>query len=219
MSTLNYLLVFILAYLIGSFPTGVLVGKIFFHEDIRNFGSRNIGTTNSFRVMGPIAGSAVLVIDVLKGTLATDLPLIFHLKGPKYLLLIAGACAILGHTFSIFLKFKGGKAVATSAGVFLGYNLKFFGLCAVVFLPMLFITSYVSLSSLVSIVIIFICSFWFHDIFLTIITGIMMVLLFVRHRSNIKRLINHEENIVPFGLWYWYKKSHGLLNSKSKINK
>ena len=210
MSTLNYLLVFILAYLIGSFPTGVLVGKIFFHEDIRNFGSGNIGTTNSFRVMGPIAGSAVLVIDVLKGTLATDLPLIFHLKGPKYLLLIAGACAILGHTFSIFLKFKGGKAVATSAGVFLGYNLKFFGLCAVVFLPMLFITSYVSLSSLVSIVIIFI---------LTIITGIMMVLLFVRHRSNIKRLINHEENIVPFGLWYWYKKSHGLLNIKSKINK
>ena len=219
MSTLNYLLVFILAYLIGSFPTGVLVGKIFFHEDIRNFGSGNIGTTNSFRVMGPIAGSAVLIIDVLKGTLATDLPLIFHLKGPKYSLLIAGACAILGHTFSIFLKFKGGKAVATSAGVFLGYNLKFFGLCAVVFLPMLFITSYVSLSSLVSIVIIFICSFWFHDIFLTIITGIMMVLLFVRHRSNIKRLINHEENIVPFGLWYWYKKSHGLLNSRSKINK
>ena len=103
MSTLNYLLVFILAYLIGSFPTGVLVGKIFFHEDIRNFGSGNIGTTNSFRVMGPIAGSAVLIIDVLKGTLATDLPLIFHLKGPKYLLLIAGACAILGHTFSIFL--------------------------------------------------------------------------------------------------------------------
>ncbi|MDK7066870.1 acyl-phosphate glycerol 3-phosphate acyltransferase, partial [Lactobacillus crispatus] len=73
--------------------------------------------------------------------------------------------------------------------------------------------------SLVSIVIIFICSFWFHDIFLTIITGIMMILLFVRHRSNIKRLINHEENIVPFGLWYWYKKSHGLLNRKSKINK
>lgn len=84
---------------------------------------------------------------------------------------------------------------------------------------MLFITSYVSLSSLVSIVIIFICSFWFHDIFLTITTGIMMILLFVRHRSNIKRLINHEENIVPFGLWYWYKKSHGLLNHKSKINK
>ena len=205
MSTLNYLLIFILAYLIGSFPTGVLVGKIFFHEDIRNFGSGNIGTTNSFRVMGPVAGSAVLVIDVLKGTLATE-----------YLLLIAGACAILGHTFSIFLKFKGGKAVATSAGVFLGYNLKFFGLCALVFLPMLFITSYVSLSSLVSIVIIFICSFWFHDLFLTIITGIMMILLFVRHRSNIKRLINHEENIVPFGLWYWYKKSHGLLKKNAK---
>lgn len=212
MSILNYCLIFILAYLIGSFPTGVIIGKLFYHEDIRKYGSGNIGTTNSFRVMGPVGGSVVLLFDVLKGTLATDLPLIFHLGGPKYLLLVAGACAILGHTFSIFLKFKGGKAVATSAGVFLGYNVKFFGICALVFIPMLFITSYVSLSSLISIVIIFIVSFSFHDIFLTIISGIMMVLLFIRHRDNIKRLIHHKENIVPFGLWYWYKKAHNKLN-------
>ena len=147
MSILFYCLTFILAYLIGSFPTGMLMGKLFFHKDIRKYGSGNIGTTNSFRVFGPVAGTIVLVIDVLKGALATDLPLIFHLPGPKYLLLVAGICAILGHTFSIFLKFKGGKAVATSAGVFLGYNLKFFGICAIVFLQILFITSNVSLSS------------------------------------------------------------------------
>lgn len=214
MSILYYILTFILAYLIGSFPTGVIVGKLFYHEDIRKYGSGNIGTTNSFRVMGPVGGSIVLLIDVLKGTLATDLPNLFHLKGPHYLLLVAGICAILGHTFSIFLKFKGGKAVATSAGVFLGYNLKFFGVCALIFLPMLFITSYVSLSSLISIVLIFICSFWFHDIFLTAIAGIMMVILFIRHRDNIKRLIHHNENIVPFGLWYWYKKAHHQLKNK-----
>lgn len=214
MSILYYSLTFILAYLLGSFPTGVIVGKLFYHEDIRKYGSGNIGTTNSFRVIGPVGGSIVLLIDVLKGTLATDLPRLFHLHGPNYLLLVAGICAILGHTFSIFLKFKGGKAVATSAGVFLGYNLKFFGVCAVIFLPMLFITSYVSLSSLISIVLIFICSFWFHDLFLTAIAGVMMVILFIRHRDNIKRLIHHNENIVPFGLWYWWKKAHHQLKNK-----
>ena len=211
MINLKLILVFILAYLIGSFPTGVIIGKIFFAEDIRDYGSGNIGTTNSFRVLGPIAGSFVLVVDVLKGTLATNLPRLFHIAGPKYLLLISGGLAILGHTFSIFLKFKGGKAVATSAGLFLGYNLKFFGVCALIFLPLVFITSYVSLASLIAVVLIFISTFFFHDLFLEIIVGCIMVILFIRHRSNIKRLINHQENIIPFGLWYWYKKKHNKL--------
>lgn len=211
MINLKLILVFILAYLIGSFPTGVIIGKIFFAEDIRDHGSGNIGTTNSFRVLGPFAGSFVLVVDVLKGTLATNLPRLFHIAGPKYLLLISGGLAILGHTFSIFLKFKGGKAVATSAGLFLGYNLKFFGVCALIFLPLVFITSYVSLASLIAVVLIFISTFFFHDLFLEIIVGCIMVILFIRHRSNIKRLINHQENIIPFGLWYWYKKKHNKL--------
>ncbi|MDF7668357.1 glycerol-3-phosphate 1-O-acyltransferase PlsY [Lactobacillus sp. ESL0703] len=211
MINLKLLLVFILAYLIGSFPTGVIVGKLFFHEDIRKYGSGNIGTTNSFRVFGPVAGSFVLVVDVLKGTLATCLPRIFHLPYPKYVLLICGGLAVLGHTFSVFLKFKGGKAVATSAGVFLGYNLQFFGVCAAIFLPLVFITSYVSLSSLIAITAIFIASFFFHDIFLTIIAGVMLIILFTRHRDNIKRLEHHSENIIPFGLLYWYKKRHHKL--------
>ena len=211
MINLNLILIFILAYLIGSFPTGVIVGKIFFAEDIRDYGSGNIGTTNSFRVFGPFAGSVVLIVDVLKGTLATNLPRIFHLNMPKYILLICGGLAILGHTFSIFLKFKGGKAVATSAGLFLGYNLKFFGICALIFLPLVFITSYVSLSSLIAVVLIFIATFFFHDVFLEIIVGCIMIILFIRHRSNIKRLLQHQENIIPFGLWYWYKKKHHKL--------
>ena len=211
MINLNLILIFILAYLIGSFPTGVIVGKIFFSEDIRNYGSGNIGTTNSFRVFGPIAGSVVLVIDVLKGTLATNLPRLFHINCPKDIILISGGLAILGHTFSIFLKFKGGKAVATSAGLFLGYNLKFFGVCALIFLPLVFITSYVSLASLIAVVLIFIVTFFFHDIFLEIIVGCIMVILFIRHRTNIVRLLHHQENIIPFGLWYWYKKKHNKL--------
>ncbi|RMC55250.1 glycerol-3-phosphate 1-O-acyltransferase PlsY [Lactobacillus sp. ESL0261] len=211
MINLNLILIFILAYLIGSFPTGVIVGKVFFAEDIRNYGSGNIGTTNSFRVFGPFAGSVVLIVDVLKGTLATNLPRIFHINAPKYFLLVSGGLAILGHTCSIFLKFKGGKAVATSAGLFLGYNLKFFGVCALIFLPLVFITSYVSLSSLIAVVLIFIVTFFFHDIYLEIIVGCIMIILFIRHRSNIKRLLRHQENIIPFGLWYWYKKRHHKL--------
>ena len=211
MINLNLILIFILAYLIGSFPTGVIVGKVLFAEDIRNYGSGNIGTTNSFRVFGPLAGSLVLIVDVLKGTLATNLHRIFHISVPKYFLLISGGLAILGHTCSIFLKFKGGKAVATSAGLFLGYNLKFFGVCALIFLPLVFITSYVSLSSLIAVVLIFIVTFFFHDIYLEIIVGCIMIILFIRHRSNIKRLLHHQENIIPFGLWYWYKKRHHKL--------
>ena len=211
MINLNLILIFILAYLIGSFPTGVIVGKVFFAEYIINYGSVKIGTNNSFRVFGPLSGSLVLIVDVLKGTLATNLPRIFHINVPKYFLLISGGLAILGHTCSIFLKFKGGKAVATSAGLFLGYNLKFFGVCALIFLPLVFITSYVSLSSLIAVVLIFIVTFFFHDIYLEIIVGCIMIILFIRHRSNIKRLLHHQENIIPFGLWYWYKKRHHKL--------
>lgn len=198
---------FILAYLIGSFPTGVIIGKTFFHKDIRQYGSGNIGTTNTFRVLGPTAGIIVFLIDFFKGTLATVLPTLFHLT-PHYLCIITGLAAILGHAFSIFLKFKGGKAVATSAGFLLGYNLHFFLICAAIFFPVLFITSMVSLTSLISVVLIFIASFFFHDLALSIISGLLVVLIYWSHRSNIVRLEHHEENMVPFGLYYWYKKSH-----------
>lgn len=206
MSILKIASLLILAYLIGSFPTGVVIGKTFFHKDIRQFGSGNIGTTNTFRVLGPKAGIIVFLIDFFKGTFSTILPEIFHL-GPHYLCLIFGLAAIIGHAFSIFLKFKGGKAVATSAGFLLGYNLHFFLICAAIFFPLLLITSMVSLSSLISIVLIFIASFFFHDLALSIISGLLVLLIYWSHRSNIVRIEHHEENMVPFGLYYWYKKS------------
>lgn len=197
----------ILAYLIGSFPTGVIVGKLFFHKDIRKYGSGNIGTTNTFRVLGPQAGIVVFLIDFFKGTLATLLPIFFHV-GNHDLCLITGLAAILGHAFSIFLKFKGGKAVATSAGFLLGYNVHFFLICAIIFLPILFICSMVSLTSLISVVLIFIASFFFHDLYLTIISAVLVILIYWSHRSNITRLEHHQENMVPFGLYYWYRKAH-----------
>lgn len=212
MFALKFASLFILAYLLGSFPTGVLVGKIFFHKDIRKYGSGNIGTTNTFRVLGPVAGVIVFLIDFFKGTIATLLPTMFHL-GPHYLALLFGLAAILGHAFSIFLKFKGGKAVATTAGFLLGYNVHFFLICAVIFFPLLFITSMVSLTSLISVVLIFIASLFFHDLALSIISGLLVVLIYWSHRSNITRLKHHQENMVPFGLYYWYCKKR-----KSKSN-
>ncbi|MFS8962852.1 glycerol-3-phosphate 1-O-acyltransferase PlsY [Lactobacillus delbrueckii] len=205
MFAMKFSLLLILAYLIGSFPTGVLVGKLFYHKDIRDYGSHNIGTTNTFRVLGPKAGTLVFLVDFFKGTLATFLPRIFHL-GDHHLCLIFGAAAIFGHAFSIFLKFKGGKAVATTAGFLLGYNVQFFGLCACFFIPLLLITSMVSLSSLISVVLIFISSFFFHDTFLTVMSGVLVVFIWWSHRANIKRIIAGNENLVPFGLYYHIKQ-------------
>ena len=197
----------ILAYLIGSFPTGVIIGKTFFHKDIRRYGSGNIGTTNTFRILGPWAGIFVFLVDFFKGTLATLLPAFLHI-GPHYLGILTGLAAILGHTFSIFLKFKGGKAVATSAGFILGYNVQFFLFCAVIFIPTLFISSMVSLSSLITIVLAFFATFFFHDLALTIMIGLLVILIYWNHRSNISRLEKKQENIVLFGLVYWYKQRH-----------
>lgn len=205
MFAMKFALLLILAYLIGSFPTGVLVGKLFYHKDIRDYGSHNIGTTNTFRVLGPKAGTLVFLVDLFKGTLATCLPQIFHL-GDHHLCLVFGAAAIFGHAFSIFLKFKGGKAVATTAGFLLGYNVQFFGLCACFFIPLLLITSMVSLSSLISVILIFISSFFFHDTFMTIMSGVLVVLIWWSHRANIKRIIAGNENLVPFGLYYHIKQ-------------
>lgn len=197
----------ILAYLLGSFPTGVIVGKTFFQRDIRDYGSGNIGTTNTFRVLGPRAGVFVFLIDFFKGTIATLLPVFFKL-GPHWLCLIFGLAAILGHAFSIFLKFKGGKAVATSAGFLLGYNLQFFGICALIFFPLLFLTSMVSLTSLIAVVLIFIASLFFKDLALSIMAGTLIILIYWSHRTNIKRIISGKENMVPFGIYYWYKTKH-----------
>lgn len=205
MFVIKFISLFILAYLIGSFPIGVLVGNLFYHKDIRKYGSGNIGTTNTFRVLGPVAGWLVFFVDFFKGTIATLLPVWFQL-GPHYLCIFFGLAAILGHAFSIFLKFKGGKAVATSAGFILGYNLSFFAICAAIFFPTLFITSMVSLSSLISVVLILIVTFFFHDWFLTGMFAFLVILLFWRHRANINRLEHHRENMIPFGLYYWYQQ-------------
>lgn len=198
----------IVAYLIGSIPSGVWVGQLFYQKDIRNFGSGNMGTTNTFRVLGKKAGILVFILDILKGTLATLLPIIFHLSiNPLWF----GLAAILGHTFPVFAKFKGGKAVATSAGMLLGYYPPFFFYSLGIFFILLFLSSTVSLSSMVAAILVTISTIILpvifpvllpkQDWFLTIIAFAVTCFIIYRHKDNLKRIKNGTESRVPFGLF------------------
>ncbi|MGO3110360.1 MAG: glycerol-3-phosphate 1-O-acyltransferase PlsY [Latilactobacillus curvatus] len=200
-------LIFILAYLIGSFPSGVIIGRVFCHKDPRDAGSHNIGTTNSYRVLGPIAGTAVLFLDILKGTLAASLPMIFHIPNHA-LVLIVGLAAVIGHAYSIFLHFTGGKAVATSAGILLSYNPLFFVIASTIFISVILITSMVSMASILGPLMIAILSFYTHDWLLGSIATLVLLFLVYRHRENLQRIKNGTENLVPFGLYYRYKQKH-----------
>lgn len=198
------ILMFILSYLIGSLVPGFWVGKIFYHKDIRDEGSGNIGTTNSFRVLGIRAGITVLALDMLKGTAAGLVPLLFHSSINP---MLVGIGAILGHTFSIWIGFKGGKAVATSAGVLLAYNPIFFIIIISIFVILLSISSMVSLSSMISFSCAVLISLYYHDWILTIVATILTIFVFYRHRTNISRIRNGTESTIPFGWYYNHKKS------------
>ncbi|MGX7196629.1 glycerol-3-phosphate 1-O-acyltransferase PlsY [Enterococcus olivae] len=205
---MKIILLFLAAYLLGSIPSGVWIGKLFFKKDIRDFGSGNTGTTNTFRVLGKKAGIVVMAMDILKGTLATSLPMIFHetTLNPLWF----GVAAILGHTFSIFVGFKGGKAVATSAGMLLAYQPLFFLYSTAIFVVALFVTSMVSLSSMIAAVLITLSTIFLsaiapvilptHDWLLTIIAVAVTAFIFYRHKENIQRIKDGTENKVPFGL-------------------
>lgn len=190
----------ILAYLIGSFPTAYIVGKIFFHKNIFEYGSGNVGTTNAYRVFGPVAGTVVLIIDILKGTLGALMPVFFNLD--HHWILFIGIFAVIGHVFSIFLKFRGGKAVATSAGILLAYNPLLFLICFICLATIVYVTSMVSVASLTTVLVFTIATLFMHDWILTTVALIVTIIIYVRHIPNIKRLIKGKENLVPIGLRY-----------------
>lgn len=201
------ILLLFLAYLLGSIPTGLWIGQFFFHINIRDHGSGNTGTTNTFRILGKKAGLITFVIDFFKGTLATLLPALFHLQGISPMLF--GLMAVLGHTFPIFAGFKGGKAVATSAGVILGFSPLFWLYLALIFFPTLYLTSMISLASVFAALATIIGALvfpYFHLIFdsydwlFTSIAVAFGFLVLIRHKDNIKRILTKTENTVSFGL-------------------
>lgn len=192
-------LMLILSYLIGAIPNGYVIGKVFFKKDIREFGSGNTGATNSFRVLGKPAGFIVTFLDIFKGFITVFFPLWFsvHAQGPISTFfthgLIVGIFAIIGHVYPIYLKFKGGKAVATSAGVVLGVNPILLLILAVIFFGILYLTKYVSLSSIIAAISCVIGSLVIHDYILFGMSAFVSIILIFRHRSNIVRIFKGEE--------------------------
>ncbi|MBM7637057.1 glycerol-3-phosphate 1-O-acyltransferase PlsY [Streptococcus saliviloxodontae] len=198
---------FIIAYLLGSIPTGLWIGKRFYHTNLREHGSGNTGTTNTFRILGFKAGVTTLSIDILKGTLATLLPVWLGVTEVSPLLI--GFLAILGHTFPIFAHFKGGKAVATSAGVLLGFAPLYLLFLLLIFGLTLYLYSMISLSSIIAAIVGILTVLTFpachfilksYDPLFTIIIIIMGSFIIYRHKDNIHRIRSKSENLVPFGL-------------------
>ncbi|UYY99651.1 glycerol-3-phosphate 1-O-acyltransferase PlsY [Peribacillus frigoritolerans] len=187
---LVFLVVF--SYLLGSIPTALIVGKIGYGIDIREQGSGNLGATNTFRTLGVKAGIIVTVVDILKGTTAGLLPVIFSID---INILLIGLFASIGHSFPIFAKFKGGKAVATSSGVLLAYDYRVFLLAILIFIISLYLFKMVSLASIISSVIIFIYVLIFSssDIILLVVLGALSIFVIYRHKENIKRIKNNTE--------------------------
>lgn len=191
------------AYLIGSIPTAVWIGKSFYGIDVREFGSGNAGATNTFRVLGKKAGTPVLIIDIIKGSLAVALAFLGPIKfiDPAFvdLQLALGVAVLIGHIFPIFAGFRGGKGVATILGVVLCILPLSCCFGMVVFFIVLLATRYVSLSSMMTgITFPFILHFVMHneDQVLTIFSITVAVLLVLTHRKNIIRLFKNQESKI-----------------------
>jgi acyl phosphate:glycerol-3-phosphate acyltransferase len=184
------ILVLVLAYLVGSIPSGLIIGKVFYKTDIREHGSGNLGGTNTFRTLGVKAGIAVTLADIFKGTLAASLPVLFGLDLNP---LLAGILAVIGHTYPIFAGFRGGKAVATSGGVLLFVAPWMFLTIFLVFFVTLYITKYVSLSSMLAGVCAVIYAIIDWDIPLLIAVTLLASFVIYRHRANITRIRNNTE--------------------------
>ncbi|KIY23198.1 glycerol-3-phosphate 1-O-acyltransferase PlsY [Mesobacillus subterraneus] len=178
------------AYLIGSIPTALWMGKYFFQVDIRNHGSKNPGATNTLRVMGKKAAIIVLLIDGGKGVLAASLPLIFNVPvEPLY----AGLIAVIGHCFPIFAGFRGGKAIATTAGVLLIADVGMFLAVYLTFFTVILLTKYVFIGSISVGIAMLIYSFFSPNIEEPLIFTAFIILLLFLHRSNIQNFFNGSE--------------------------
>ncbi|GAA0462137.1 glycerol-3-phosphate 1-O-acyltransferase PlsY [Alkalibacillus silvisoli] len=187
---MEYVTYAIIAYLIGSIPSALIIGKLFYKIDVREHGSGNLGATNTFRVLGVKAGLVVTVLDILKGTIPV---LIVIVLASNLEPLIVGAFAVIGHIYPIFAKFKGGKAVATSGGVLLGVSPLLFIILVISFFVFLKLFKYVSLASILTGVTAVITSLIMQDLGLIIVTVFLASFVIYRHTDNIKRIKNKTE--------------------------
>ena len=195
----------IIAYFIGSIPTAIIVSKAFFNIDIREYGSGNMGATNTFRVLGPKLGTIVMVGDMLKGILAVALYnlLPYYLTNEldrTNLMIGLGLAAVLGHIYPIWAGFRGGKGVATLFGMVLAIQPIVAINCVGVFLLVLYLTRYVSLSSILAGVALPICVLWIYneqEVFYRVFAVAVACLIVLTHQKNISRLLKGNEGRVP----------------------
>jgi acyl phosphate:glycerol-3-phosphate acyltransferase len=197
---------FIAAYIIGSIPSAVWIGQLLYGIDVREYGSKNAGTTNTIRILGWKAGLPVFIMDGLKGFAAVTLARIYDYYSPGTnnfvtLQVFLGAFAVVGHIFPLFAKFKGGKGVASLFGIILAICPLPTLIALGIFLITLLITKYVSLSSIVSgiafpLLVMFVFKTTMQS--LIIFSLIVTVLLLLTHQKNIERLIRKEESKAHF---------------------
>lgn len=194
---MTFFCLIILSYFFGAIPTGVWIGKIFKNIDVRDYGSKNSGATNSYRVLGAKLGIAVLIIDVLKGFIPLYIASKFNLAYND--LVILGLVAILAHTFSCFISFKGGKGVATSLGVFLFLAPVITLILLVIFILVVYFTKYISLGSITAAFLLPIFTFFTHrDTYLFTLSVVIAIFVIYRHKTNISRLLSGTENKFKF---------------------
>ena len=186
---MDIFLIGIISYLMGSIPFGFILTKIFLKKDIRKIGSGNIGATNALRTGNKALGYSTLILDILKAIIPVIYVKIFYEDS----LYIASLCAFLGHVFPIWLKFKGGKGVATYVGILFAINVYFGVIFTISWFVVFFISKYSSLSSLIGAASIPIYLLFLTQFDQVIFFTIMFVLIFFTHRENIKRLKNKEE--------------------------
>ena len=192
-----------IGYLLGSIPFALVVGKVFYKKDIRNYGSGNLGGSNAGRVLGKKAGLSVMTLDILKVTLAIFIASFF--QNSEVSMVVAGVAAAIGHCFPIFAKFKGGKAVATMYGFLFGmaliggYSFWIFFVPLFTFLVVLYLTKIVALSSVLSAVV--------NTLYIYFVLGskelflgslIFTIVMMIRHRANFERMLRHEENKIKW---------------------
>ncbi len=190
------------AFIIGSIPNGYLLGMLFRKIDVREHGSGNVGATNVFRVLGWKLGLSALVLDILKGLIVVTATRSYFPEN-TYLILGCGILAILGHIFSIFLKFKGGKGVATSAGVFIALTPWASAIALVGFILTLLLTKYVSAGSIIASIALVTAQLIIYlnravAVEYLIISIVVAAFIIIKHVSNIKRIINGTENRLSF---------------------
>ena len=189
---LEIILVLFYSYLLGSIPFGLIITKVFLKEDIRKVGSGNIGTTNVLRTGKKSLAIATLIFDILKGFVSV----VITLKYFNDLVYFSALICFIGHIFPVWLKFKGGKGVATYLGIIFALSFKFGIIFGITWLLISFIFKYSSLSSMIGALIVFVYSIFLNNITLSIFLFITFIIILYTHRENIVRLKDSSETKI-----------------------